>query len=81
VPLPCVSEGLGRRVAACLGTGGDAGGDAGRAATDGDPHVQAANWLWFCIGGTVFLVCNTDGVAYSGCARDLLALYLRRPQQ
>jgi len=81
VPLPCVSEGLGRRVAACLGAGGDAGGDAGRAATDGDPRVQAANWLWFCIGGTVFLVCNTDGVAYSGCARDLLALYLGRPQQ
>jgi hypothetical protein len=78
VPLPCASESLSRRVAACLGTGADAGG-AG--ADDGDPHVQAANWLWFCIGGTVFLVCNTNGVAYSGCARDLLALYLSRPLQ
>jgi hypothetical protein len=80
-PIPCASESLSRRVAACLGSGGDAGGAGAPSAGaegGGDQHVQAANWLWFCIGGTVYLVSNTEGVAYSGCARDLLALYLRR---
>jgi hypothetical protein len=81
-PLPCVSDSLSRRVAACLGSGGDTGGGGAAAGADGEPEHRAkeAPWRWFCIGASVYLVCNTDGVVYSGRSRDLLALYLGGPR-
>jgi hypothetical protein len=67
------SEKLLARVAACMDTTTDAGsGGTDEAARS----VRTTDWFWFVIGGNVYLVSTINGVAYSGCCRDLLTFYL-----
>jgi hypothetical protein len=74
-PAPRVrSEKLQARIASCTGVGGK---DNGAAATEsGGRSARMADWFWFVIGGSIYLVCTLDGMVYSGPCRDLLTFYL-----
>jgi hypothetical protein len=70
-----VSEKLQARLNVCKDGAGQSGDSSG-GGTEGMSSVRTIDWLWFSIGGNVYLVCTTQGVVYSGPCRDLLAFYL-----
>jgi hypothetical protein len=67
------NEQMQARIAACMGAGASSS-----SGVEGGKSVRIADWFWFVIGSTVYLVCTSDGVPYSGCCRDLLAFYIDR---
>ena len=73
-PVPSAikpSEQMLARISACTGAGG-----GGMNGVDGGNSVGLADWFWFIIGSTVYLVRTSTGVVYKGACRDMLAFYL-----
>lgn len=76
-PLFTTSEKIVACLASCNGNTTDGGGDSGNnAGGEGSRSAKPADWLWFVIGSTIYLVDTRDGVMYNGSCRDLLTFYL-----
>jgi len=65
------SEQMLARIAACTGAGGGTTNGV-----EGGNSVGLADWYWFVIGSSIYLVRISTGSVYRGACRDMLSFYL-----